>query len=152
MKHPRTLQEVAARIAQRAEPNGACIRWTGPVMRDGYAKVGYEGGNALAHRIVYMAKVGPIAPGLTVDHLCHNWDRDCRDGVACPHRSCVNPDHLEAVSGSDNTRRAKARISRCPQGHPYDEANTYRRGTRRFCRACGRAATARLNARKKAVA
>jgi hypothetical protein len=44
------------------------------------------------------------------------------------------------VTAEENTRRGAEAITHCPQGHPYDEANTRRRprGSRE-CRACGRA-------------
>ena len=44
-------------------------------------------------------------------------------------------------------QRAK---THCPQGHPYDEANTYiHKHGHRYCRACGRAATARYRQRRQ---
>jgi hypothetical protein len=46
-----------------------------------------------AHRAVWFFLRGPIAEGLTVDHLCRN-------------RGCVNPDHLELVTLKENIRRA----------------------------------------------
>lgn len=52
--------------------------------------------NTGAHRVSYMEFKGEIPEGFEVDHLCFN-------------RLCVNPDHLEAVTASVNTRRASAR-------------------------------------------
>lgn len=45
-----------------------------------------------AHRLAYECAVGPIAPGLEIDHLCEN-------------KLCVNPAHLEAVTRSENMLR-----------------------------------------------
>lgn len=87
------------------------------------------------HRFIYSVLVGPV-DGLTLDHLCRN-------------RRCANPAHLDPVSLAENVRRswqtdtkrpsANALKTHCPQGHPYDEANTYRgaNGARK-CRACTR--------------
>jgi hypothetical protein len=85
-----------------------------------------------AHRISYMEAHGGIRSDLMVDHLCRN-------------RSCVNPDHLEAVTAKVNQRRGdgmagrRARVTHCPAGHPYDEAHTHTsdRG-QRSCRECRR--------------
>ena len=46
-----------------------------------------------AHRLFYEVYKGPIPKGLTIDHLCK-----------VP--ACVNPDHLEPVTSSVNSRRA----------------------------------------------
>lgn len=82
-----------------------------------------------AHRVAYELLIGPIPEGLDIDHLCRN-------------RSCVNPAHLEPVTRGENVRRgARGRlVTHCPQGHAYDEPNTYvdPQGLR-HCRACRRA-------------
>ncbi len=59
----------------------------------GYGRVRLRGRKTLAHRAAYELVRGPIPEGLTLDHLCRN-------------RICVNPAHLEPVTGSENTRRA----------------------------------------------
>lgn len=50
----------------------------------------------LAHRYFYEQTNGPIAAGLTIDHLCN-------------HRDCVNPEHMEPVTQGENVRRGLAR-------------------------------------------
>lgn len=65
-----------------------------------------------AHRAVYEALVGPIPEGLTLDHLCHSRDLDCPGGVACQHRRCVNPAHLEPVTLGENLRRGNRQRNR----------------------------------------
>lgn len=52
-----------------------------------FKHVGYK-----AHRISYELVKGPIPKGLVIDHLCRI-------------RSCINPDHLEAVTQAENVRR-----------------------------------------------
>lgn len=96
-----------------------------------------------AHRYAYEHFIGPIPEGLQVDHLCRV-------------RNCVNPDHLEAVTCRENVLRgdgvaaANARATHCPQGHAYDEANTYTwTNGGRHCRACARIKTREQRARTR---
>lgn len=118
-----------------ADVDAPCWRWKGQISNGGYGLMSLtrKGHQRMmsAHRVSYMLLVGPIPDGLTLDHLCRN-------------RWCVNPDHLEAVTLQVNmSRGAHALKTHCPQGHPYDEANTYMNGSSRDCRAC-------RNARSKA--
>ena len=133
------------------EPNSGCWLWMGYVMPIGPRRTGGYGAfkigkSALkAHRVSYELFKGPIPDGLTIDHLCSL-------------RCCVNPDHLEAVPLVVNIKRGRAgqfQASRiqCPQGHPYDDANTgyttTKRGKQRHCRACKRQQTAKSREKRK---
>lgn len=116
-----------------------CWLWTGPPTPKGYGKYRWEG-DQQAHRVAYRMLVGPIPEGLTLDHTCRN-------------RLCVRPAHLDPVTAVVNTQRGipfRLSLTVCPEGHPYDEANTYRRpdGRGRMCRTCARARSAAFAARK----
>lgn len=109
-----------------------CWLWHAAADHLGYGRIGLAGKVVLAHRFAYELLVGPIPAGLDLDHLCR-----------VP--ACVNPAHLEPVTHRENQRRGMARHflgleqsrkTHCPQGHPYDEANTYRHNGRRYCRTC----------------
>lgn len=80
-----------------------------------------------AHRCAWELTNGRIPQDMTIDHICRN-------------RVCCNPAHLRLLTNSENGRgNAQSVRTSCPQGHPYDEVNTYRApaGGRR-CRTCGR--------------
>lgn len=117
-----------------------CIYFMGGTS-DGYGSIWRNGRVVRAHVAAYELFIGPIPAGHEVDHLCHNADPGCDTWASCPHRRCVNPDHLEAVTHSVNVRRGHG-VNKdfCLRGHPYDEANTYVRPKtgQRFCRACQR--------------
>ena len=114
------------RFWAKVDKSGECWQWAG-VHAQGYGRCWWNGHSAAAHRVAFELTVGPVPEGLELDHLCRN-------------RGCVNPAHLEPVTRRENARRAAAvhDTGHCPQGHPFDEANTYRhRGTGwRVCRQC----------------
>ena len=127
---------LAAQIA--IDPVSGCWVWTGRLDRDGYGRIGDRG----AHRTVWLVLHGPIESGLQLDHLCHD-PAVCRLSTRCPHRRCVNPDHLAPATAAANSLRSNsfaavnARKTRCDHDHEYDAANTYRRPDgHRDCRAC----------------
>jgi hypothetical protein len=113
------------------EPNSNCWIWTGAQHGKGYGIVHRENRSKSPHREAYELFVGPIPPGMEIDHRCRV-------------RLCVNPAHLEAVTHQENCARgnlgqAKLRNTTCPRGHAYD-AVIMRKGqvVGRACRACWR--------------
>jgi hypothetical protein len=111
-----------------------CLIWTGPRNPQGYGHMYLKepgrkrtGRSLLVHRAAYELAHGEgSAFTLTIDHLC---------GVPL----CCNPNHLDAVSHTENVKRAAAVILACPKGHPYDEINTLRNEHgHRICRQCNR--------------
>lgn len=116
----------------RQDPSG-CWIWTGRVGTHGYGEIQAEGRRWTVPRLMYSLLVEPLAPEQQPDHRCRV-------------RSCVNPAHLEPVTLRENVLRGNspaavnARKTHCPQGHLYNEGNTYRRpGTgHRQCRECMR--------------
>ena len=118
-------------LANRTELTEAgCLKWTGGKNKDGYGRLGYDGGMRLAHRLLKTILHGsPASNDLVCDHICRN-------------RSCVNPDHVRWVTQSVNAlensecpQAKNAAKTACPKcGGEYE--NT--RGIRR-CRKCQKA-------------
>jgi len=126
---------------------GPCWQWTAARTSHGYGS--FMAGSrrdgtykiVCAHRWIYEQLIGPFPVGLEPDHLCRN-------------RACVLPAHMEPVTRRENILRGaspiaeEARAEACPQGHPYDEINTYRdRDGGRSCRLCRAAARQRWRAK-----
>lgn len=128
------------------EPNTGCWLWIPAVNDRGYAHVFYAGTKrAAAHRLPYELAKGPIRKGLVIDHICRT-------------RSCLNPEHLRAVTSRENTlcgfgiTARQADQTHCKRGHLFDEENTRSKRGWRECRKCRALLDAKYVARRKAAA
>lgn len=145
------MSPIERAITERITTPTGC--WQRPCVttKNGYAVIGTgrRGGRAYAHRASYEFHKGAIPAGLDIDHLCRN-------------RACFNPEHLEAVTRSLNTRRGIHRdvmrekflreITICKNGHPFDEHNTYwRPAGGRTCKACARINGAKSDAKRRST-
>lgn len=142
MAYRRIPENRLARLQRRitVDPDSCCWNWDKAAV-GGYGVSSLDGKRSVAHRVVWTLLRGPIPDGLDLDHLCRN-------------RLCVNPDHLEPVTRSENLLRGFAARG-CRNGHmPEDQggfsvvrfsngAVTYR------CKICHRAANKAAKQRKK---
>lgn len=71
-----------------------CVVWKKDISKWGYGRVWNKGKRYLAHRYFYTLRYGKIPKGLVIDHLCNN-------------PSCVNPEHLKAVTQRKNVQRSR---------------------------------------------
>ncbi len=105
-------------------------------LHQGYRSKGYgamraNGKQVAAHRYMWTVMRGPIPEGIHIHHLCEI-------------KLCLNPQHMTLVTPREHVflgntwARRHIETTHCPQGHPYDEANTYRRKTKRYCLECRR--------------
>jgi hypothetical protein len=125
----------------------ACWTWTGPTVDScrergrrtkhvyGELNIQVDGRQTKqrAHRFAYELLVGPIPPGLQLDHTCRNT-------------LCVNPRHLEPVTNKVNTDRGEAaEVNRvrllamtvCGRGlHSLSGDNLGQDDRQRWCKAC----------------
>lgn len=76
---------------------GECWIWKREIGNNHYPRFARRGRDFFCHRISYELFKGDIPEGMTIDHLCYN-------------HNCINPEHLEAVTSSENSRRYNARV------------------------------------------
>jgi len=129
-------------IGYTIEPNG-CWLWVGSRHKKGYG----TWKNKKAHRVMYERYIGPIPPGLVMDHF------------VCDTPPCVNPTHVRPVTSRENTLRGNTLAARelaqthCRHGHPLVPGNlraNKNEPRKRRCRTCKQiAARVAYQARKR---
>lgn len=126
-------KSIQERLNSRTYVQGGHLLWGGVLVEGGYGTIRVGGRRQQqAHRAAWEIAYGPIPEGMQVNHHCDT-------------PPCILPWHLYLGTQGDNVadmvRAGNHRNSTktyCPQGHPYDEKNTYLRGSRRTCRTCRR--------------
>jgi hypothetical protein len=118
------------RFTAKIDFSEGCWFWKGTIDTGGYGRFMFERRSWKAHRVsIEHYKNMTIPKGLTVDHLCRV-------------RHCVNPEHLEIVTGRENTLRGigpsamAARQGFCKRGHQLGGDNVHPGRTDRSCKAC----------------
>lgn len=133
------LERIVSRFV--VQPNGC---WHHPSVpnADGYAqtKFGWPvAKSTLIHRLSWLNSNGEIPEGMVLDHLCHD-PAVCAGGVTCEHRRCVNPEHLQLVTASNNSKKTVRLIqykTHCKHGHTLkNNLYVYANGKRRGCATC----------------
>jgi hypothetical protein len=77
------------------DPEVGCWNWQLLLDRAGYGRLTRNGRLVHAHIYFYVERNGQIPKGLELDHLCRNV-------------RCCNPQHMEAVTPTENKRRSSA--------------------------------------------
>lgn len=85
-------QEAAPRFFAKVKEVEGHWLWQGSLNSRGYPEFKPDGKLVKGHRYAYELLVGPIPEGFHVDHVCGNT-------------TCVNPEHLEAVTAQENRMR-----------------------------------------------
>lgn len=100
----RSEAPIEERFFRQIEKTDSCWLWKGRLVGKGYGSIGLGGAGAkqvLSHRLSYEIHKGQIPDGMVVMHSCDN-------------PRCVNPDHLEAGTQSQNIKDAFARNRKFP--------------------------------------
>ena len=137
------------RFWSKVQKTETCWIWTASKDKHGYGQIGMSSRTYgtkrphKAYRVAYELLVGPVPVGLEIDHLCRN-------------PSCVNPDHLEAVSHKENMRRGRSgwntrAKTHCPRGHDYSgpDGRVNKTAGSRYCCVCNRNRTRERRLQKK---
>lgn len=118
--------------------------WRGRVMSPAPMPSGYQivtlwrdgkQRTALVHRLVLEAFVGPPAPGQEVRHYDGNPANNALENLAWGTHA---ENEADKIAHGTHPHASK---THCPQGHPYDETNTYAYPgpqAHRACRVCRR--------------
>lgn len=112
-----------------------CIESKKGLTPNGYSRIRVGHVKVQAHRWAYELVHGKIPAGLVIDHMCEN-------------RLCIAPDHLRAITQSENVRAGKHSLDRkpfCRKGHLHSVHLVTRKNGKRECGECNR-----IRARKKA--
>ena len=147
-----TSAEVLARFWSKTRKSPDCWLWTGSPTSTGYGTLrigGRAGYDRAAHRLSALIHFGAFDVNLCVLHHCD-----------VP--LCVNPTHLYLGTPADNATDRDGRlrgrhwgrpqvVDECPNGHPYDAANTYIHNGGRMCRECHRIREKARRQRIKAI-
>lgn len=105
-------QLTLVRFMAKVNKTEDCWLWTASINRTGYGQFGIKKLNGMntmveVHRLSYLHHHGEIQKGLVVRHKCRN-------------RHCVNPDHLEVGTKSDNAYdKVRDGTMIWGENHPY---------------------------------
>lgn len=123
-----------------------CIKTDKCLNENGYGQDRLNGKPMRAHKVAWIEAYGEVPDGMVIDHKCHNEAAkrgECSGGLTCAHRACINVEHLQLTTQSQNVLNGMHSIdvkASCPKGHSYkDSANIMIRANgKRECAECNR--------------
>jgi hypothetical protein len=139
---PRPAQPLDERLRDSSEltEDGHWL-WKLSLDEGGYGSMKVQGRTMRAARVSHEIFIGPIPDGYWVHQICGS-------------RECVAPEHLEAITPAESSRRGdndplknlaayyerRRAATHCLNGHPWDQENTRHAHGQRWCRTCIREA------------
>jgi hypothetical protein len=140
LTYTQQLEKIVNRFISQA--NGCWYLGNTKPNNKGYAttKIGWPNSKTVkGHKLSWIFYYGDIPKGMVIDHLCHD-PKVCVGGDICEHRKCVNPEHLQLVTASENnakTVRVLKFRTHCKNGHELkDNIYIYSNGKRKGCATC----------------
>ena len=83
-------QSLESRFWSKVRKGDGCWEWLAHRNQAGYGRVSVHGRLVAAHKVAWMLAFGSFpAPGIDLDHQCHN-------------KGCVNPAHLRPSTRKQN--------------------------------------------------
>jgi hypothetical protein len=89
------LERFWSKVDTRTAGDDECHIWTAALSSEGYGNFTVGRHTVRAHRVAWIIRWGSAPGDLFLDHV---WP-------VCKYRFCVNTDHLEPVTHTENTRR-----------------------------------------------
>jgi hypothetical protein len=124
------IETLKARLLRQSIDSNGCRVWLGGKGSTGYGYIKIDHSQRLVHRVAYEVYKGAIPEGYQIDHLCKNT-------------SCINPQHLEAVTQRENILRSNSfaainsKKTECINGHSLIGDNVYiKPNGARNCKEC----------------
>lgn len=120
-----------SRFWDKVDKSGECWLWQA-ATNGRYGTFWLNGVLKYAHRTAWEIENGLIPVGMNVLHEC-----DTPPCVRISHLFLgTQADNLLDAAAKGRSRNGQEAKTHCPQGHPYDEENTYHYRGQRHCRTC----------------
>lgn len=120
----RRYASMCERILANTVIEGDCWIWIGTRNANGYGRISVrecgQHRKKLAHRIAYVAFIGPLPDDVELGHA-----EDCLS------RACVNPGHVAPITRSENVAQVWRKKKTAPKAKGGEAIGAAKTGTRR---------------------